>query len=130
MLWKKQHWAADLPLFERCVSLSGICQRIGAVDPDGNLSLLYPRHKPLKIVRVFLEIREAVRTRKKQRAFFLESHQINGRNVAAGLSVDHQIASGSKTIQIRLKRIFPYAVIHNANSPALCYTFRFLGDIR
>src|SRR5260370_36979908 len=111
------------------MSLSGVCQRIGAIDSDGKFSLLYPTHKLLEVVRVLLDVRKAVRACKKQRAFFLKSHQIEGRHVPAGLSIDHQVACGSETIQVPLKRILADAVKHNADSPAFRHASRFLRDI-
>jgi hypothetical protein len=65
LLWEKQHPAADLPLFERCMGLSSICQRVRAIDPDGKLPLLYPGHKPLEVLRILLDVRETIRARKK-----------------------------------------------------------------
>jgi hypothetical protein len=65
-LREEQRSAADLPLFEGCMGLRGIGQRIRAIDPDGNLPLLYPGHKPLEVLRDLLDVRKAVRARKKQ----------------------------------------------------------------
>src|SRR6266849_2138948 len=129
LLGKEQHSAADLPPFKRCVGLRGVCQRIGAIDSDGQFSQSNPGFKLLEVVRVLLDVRKAVRACKKQRAFFLESHQIEGRHVPAGLSIDHQVACGSETVKVRLKRILADAVKHNADSPALRHASRFLGDV-
>src|SRR5216684_160106 len=129
LLGKEQHSAADLPPFKRRMSLSGVRQRIGAIDSDGQFSQSNPGFKLLEVVRVLLYVRKAVRACKKQRAFFLECHQIEGRHVPAGLSIDHQVACGSETIQVLLKRIFADAVKHNADSPAFRHASRFLGDV-
>src|SRR5260370_42166526 len=129
LLRKEQHSAADLPLFKCRVGLSGVCQWIRAIDSDGKFSLLYPSCKLLEVVGGFLDVRETICASQKQRAFFLESHQIEWGHVSAGLPIDHQVSRRSETIEVRLKRILADAVKHNADSPASCHASRFFCNI-
>src|SRR5713226_506635 len=128
-LWNKQHPAANLPLFERSMGLSSIGERVGAINPDGKLPLPYPGDELLQVMRVLLEIGEAIRAREKQRAFFLERHQVERRNVSTRLPVDHQVTSESKAIEARRKCVFPNPVIDNVHPATLGNASGFLGNI-
>jgi len=44
---------------------NGVRQGIGSIDSDEKFSLLYPGYKLPKVVRIFLDIRKAIRACQK-----------------------------------------------------------------
>ena len=76
-LRQQQKPAADLPGFERGVSLGGVGERIRCRDTYLDAALVNPGHQLLQIVGIF-GYRKAIGAREKQRTFFLQRMRSKG----------------------------------------------------
>ena len=66
---------------------------------------------------------------RKERTLFLQRHEIERRDVAAGLAVDHEIAAGGETVQAGLEGVFADLVVHDIDPAAGGDAAGFFGDV-
>src|SRR3984957_20936441 len=65
-------------------------------------------------MRILLAVRQPVGAGEKQRSLLLEGHQVERRNVSAGLPIDQEIAARCEAVEVRREPILPNAVVDNA----------------
>src|SRR5579864_6762386 len=128
-LGKKQEPPAYLAVFESSMGSAGLSQRISASNLDGEFSFLDPGHESLKVMRIFLEVRQSVGASHKQRSFFLQGHQVKGWHISAGLSVNHEVSGRSQAIEADRECIFADAVVDDAHASAFSDPSGFLRDV-
>src|SRR5437879_2474435 len=80
---KEQDAAADCALLEGFVGFGGFGERISAIDAHRDVLLLNPLHELLNVARIFVDPGKGIGAREKDRAFFLQTHDVEGRHVAA-----------------------------------------------